>query len=376
MESLLRFLRSDIQGVSVREALILVGILFASFVVRRVFQSIMIDRFRRFANRTETDLDDRLIRAVERPVGLLIILFGLHVGLGVVGLPTEPVNVKRFFEVVLIVLVTLDVTWLLIRLTDAFAVFLARLTQKTDSNLDDQLVPLIRKAIKVGLVVVAFVLLVQNMGYQVTGLLAGLGIGGLAFALAAQSSLANLFGSITIILDRPFKVGDLVEGSGFLGNIEEIGLRSTRIRTLEKSLVTVPNSVLANMIVDNLSERPLRRVKFMLGVTYETAAEEMEKAVPAIRAILEARSDVDPESINVRFSNFGESSLDILVLFLTTKLDYASYMQVVEEVNLAIMRAVADLGLEVAFPTRTLYMRSEGYWGDPARAEIQRSLGG
>ncbi|MBN1826485.1 MAG: mechanosensitive ion channel family protein [Candidatus Eisenbacteria bacterium] len=357
------------QGVTVGDGATLVGILLAALIVRKIFQSIILDRLRKLADRTRTDIDDHLIQAVERPVGALIILVGFRVAFAVLRLPSEPLDVQRFLRVLIIVLITLDVTWLFIRLTDVLTLFLAKMTQKTESTLDDQLVPLIRKTVKVVFAILAFVVVVQNLGYQVTGLLAGLGIGGLAFALAAQTTLSNLFGSVTIILDRPFRVGELVSGDGFLGVIEEIGLRSTRVRTLDKTMVTVPNAKLADMTVDNLTQRSRRRVRFTLGVTYETDADRMERALERIRAVLEAREDAEPGSIVVRFAGFGDSSLDILVQFLSIRTDWAEYLTVRQEVNLAIMRELEALGLEVAFPTRTVYFRQEDSWGPDAAQE-------
>lgn len=362
MERLREIWQMNLQGVTVGDAATLTGILLAALIVRKIFQTIIIDRMKKLADRTRTDIDDQLINAVERPVGVLIVLLGFRVAFSVLRLPAEPLDIQRIFRILILVLITIDMAWLFMRLTDVFAIFLAKMTRKTDSTLDDQLVPLIRKAIKVVVALLAFVLVIQNLGYQVTGLLAGLGIGGLAFALAAQSTLSNLFGSVTIILDRPFRVGELVQGDGFLGFIEEIGLRSTRVRTLEKTLVTVPNAKLADMTVDNLSMRPRRRIRFHLGVTYETDADRMERALERIRAVVDARDDVDEDSIVIRFTRFGDSSLDILVQFLTTRLDWADYLTVKQEVNLAIMRELEMLGLEVAFPTRTLYMRQEEEW--------------
>ena len=362
MEKILRFWELEFQGYTVGDFAVVVGILLLAMVARRVFQLIALNRLRAISKRTDSDIDDRLIAAVERPVGLLIPLLGFYVALASLRLPVEPVNVKRFFDVVILLLLALDLTWLLIRLTDVMAVFLQRMARKTDSTLDDQLIPLIRKSIKVAFAVLAFVLVVQNLGYKVTGLLAGLGIGGLAIALAAQSTLANLFGSVTIILDRPFRVGETVQGDGFLGTVEEIGLRSTRVRTFDRTLVTVPNSILANMTLDNWTQRPYRRAKFTVGVTYETKAEQMETAVEKIEEMLVAREDVLEESIVVCFQEFGDSSLDILVHFLTPQTAWADFLTVREEVNLEIMRILAALGLEVAFPTRTVYMRQEQSW--------------
>ncbi|MFH1277252.1 MAG: mechanosensitive ion channel family protein [Candidatus Eisenbacteria bacterium] len=363
------------QGMTVGDGVLLIVCILTAQVVRKLFQNYVVKRLIRLSSKTGSEVDDELVRAIEKPVGFLILLAGLHVGLSLVGLPREPIDIRRFFEVLLLLLVTVDVAWLFMRLADVLALFLQGIAIRTDSALDDQLVPLIRKSIKVGVAILAFVLIVQNLGYQVTGLLAGLGIGGLAIALAAQSTLANLFGSVTIILDRPFRVGETIQGDGFTGVVEEIGLRSSRIRTFEQTLVTVPNANLANMTVDNWSQRPARRVQFTVGVTYETTADRMVRALEGIRRILAGHPEALEEGSIVRFSEFGGSSLDILVRFFTPRTEYLDFLRVREEVNLAVMRALADLGLEVAFPTRTVYLRNEGYWGDPARAEASRIPG-
>jgi len=344
---------------SLRTFAIVCGIALLAFVARAVFRRFLLGRLRAIASKTESDIDDAIVRAIDGPTGILILLFGIHIALSYLRLPTEPLNIKRFSQLTLLLLVTVDLTWLLMRLTDVFALFLQRVTQKTDSPLDDQLVPLIRKSIKVAVAVLGFVLIVQNLGYKVTGLLAGLGIGGLALALAAQSTLANVFGSITILLDRPFAVGHLVKAEGFFGFVEEVGLRSTRIRQLGRTRVTVPNSVLANLTIENWSQLDSRRADFTVGVTYETTADQMEKAVAAIRAILEAHPGVQAGTIHVRFADFGESSLDIKVIFITPIVDYGAFLGLREEVNLSIMRALEGLGIEIVFPTRTVYLKQE-----------------
>lgn len=359
MEQLQQIWNLEFQGITLADFVILTSILLIAFVVRKIFQSIIVGRLRKLADRTTTDIDDHLINALEQPIAFLILLAGLYLAFLVIGLPIEPVNIRRFFRTLIKIMVTVDFAWLFIRLTDVMAIFLQKMTHKTDSTLDDQLVPLVRKSIKVAFGILAFVVIVQNLGYQVTGLLAGLGIGGLAFALAAQSTLSNLFGSITIILDRPFRVGELISGDGFRGVVEEIGLRSTRIRTLEKTLVTVPNSKMADMTVDNLTQRPYRRAKFVVGVTYETDAASMEQALEAVRGILTGREDVVQNKILVRFTEFNDSSLDILVQFLTARLAWSEYLTVREEVNLEIMRVLAGMNIEVAFPTSTVYLKNE-----------------
>jgi MscS family membrane protein len=344
---------------SLRTLAIVGGIVVAAFVARFMFRRFLLGRLHTIASRTESDVDDAVVRAIDGPIGILILLAGVHVALSYVRLPIEPLNLRRFAQLTILLLVTVDLAWLLMRLTDVFALFLQRIAQKTDSSLDDQLVPLIRKSIKVAIAILGFVLIIQNFGYKVTGLLAGLGIGGLALALAAQSTLANVFGSITILLDRPFAVGHLIKGEGFFGFVEEVGLRSTRIRQLGRTRVTVPNSVLANLTLENWSLLDSRRADFTVGVTYETTADQMDQAVQAIRGILEAHPDVRSDTIHVRFTDFGESSLDIKVIFITGIIDYGAFLALRQEINLSIMRAIEKLGLEIAFPTRTVYLKHE-----------------
>ena len=204
-----------------------------------------------------------------------------------------------------------------------------------------------------------FVMIIQNLGYSVSSLLAGLGLGGLAFALAAKDSLANMFGSVTIFTDRPFQIGDWVKTPAVEGVVEDVGFRSTRIRTFEKTLVTIPNSKIANDTIENMDARPIRRIMMTVGVTYATSADQMEQAVEAIREILKTHPHVDQGYWLVYFTGFGASSLDIFIYcFADTKV-WADYLDVRQSVNLLVMRKLNELGLEIAFPSQTVYLRRE-----------------
>jgi len=193
----------------------------------------------------------------------------------------------------------------------------------------------------------------------VTGLVAGLGVGGLAVALAFQDTLGNFFGSIFILLDRPFAVGDWIKVGDVEGIVEDIGFRSTRIRTFPKTVVSVPNKTVASTTVDNWSKMPKRRVRQTVGVTYETTPEQMEHAVAAIREIVQNDEGVDKEYIVVRFTEFGDSSLNILVYYFTTAVGFADHAATRERINLAIMRTLENLGLSIAFPTHTVYLEGQ-----------------
>jgi len=297
------------------------------------------------------------------------LLGGLGLAVASLRLPTEP-NVRAFAYGTLKVLLAADLVWFLFRIVDVLVAYLARMAKRTDSKLDDQLVPLIRKALKVTIGVVCGVWVVQLLGYSVSSLLAGLGIGGLAVALALQDTLSNFFGSIFIFLDRPFAVGDMVKVGDVEGIVEQIGFRSTRIRTWSATLVIMPNKHMADAKIDNWSKMPKRRVVQTVGVTYETTADRMEQAVAAIRKLLETDEGVDQEFVIVRFSDFGASSLDITVIYFTKAIAYADHLATKERVNLAIMRALKGLGLSIAFPTRTVYFE-----GDVAKALAGKAKG-
>ena len=190
-----------------------------------------------------------------------------------------------------------------------------------------------------------------------TGILATLGLGTAAVALAAQDSIKNAFGTLMIVIDRPFQVGDWIQvGDKVDGNVESIGLRSTKVRTWPKTIISIPNGVLANEYINNWSRMPKRRVKQIVGISYDATAKDMEELVEEIRRILRNDSGVHQEFILVNFTDFGESSLDILVYYFTSTIAWLDYMDIRQRVNQQIMEAVNRRGLSIAFPARSLYL--------------------
>jgi len=221
-------------------------------------------------------------------------------------------------------------------------------------------VPLIQKAARTFLIIIAVIIVAQNMGYSVSSLLAGLGIGGLAVALAAQETLGNFFGSVSLVADRPFRVGDWIQvGSKVDGDVEEIGLRSTKVRTWSKSLMSIPNKVLANEIIENWSKMPKRRVKQYIGVTYNTPADAMHELVEDIKQLLKEDEGVQQDFILVNFTDFGESSLQILVYYFTSTTAWLAHMDIRQRINIKIMKAVEARGASMAFPTRSLQFEGD-----------------
>lgn len=337
------------------------GLLVAAFVLRAVVLSLLGRRLHAWTQRTATEADDVAIAAVLGPLGSLILIAGAYGALRL--LAADLVEIALWSDRLFRVLTILIVAWALFRLADAASIAFTELARRTDNDLDDTLVPLLRKAAKVMITILAFLLSAQNLGYSVGGLLAGLGLGGLAFALAAKDTLANLFGGVTILLDRPFKAGDWITFDGADGVVEEIGLRSSRIRTFAKTLTTVPNQTLSNAVVENHSLMPKRRIKMTVGVTYATTPAQMRALVARVEAMLQAHEGIDQEFMLVKFTEFGASSLDLFVYCFSRSTDWAEHLQVRQEVNLGIMDIVAELGLGIAFPTRTVHLVREGVEG-------------
>ncbi|MCA9687181.1 MAG: mechanosensitive ion channel family protein, partial [Myxococcales bacterium] len=248
------------------------------------------------------------------------------------------------------------IIWFANRLTNNLTDIWAVKAESTEGTFDDQLVPVIRTLAKILVVIVGLLLLFQNLGYEVGSLLAGLGIGGAAIALASKDTIANLFGSIVIFVDRPFQIGDWVEIGEQEGTVEEVGLRVTRIRTFANSLITVPNSALTTTAINNWSRMRKRRIKLTIGVTYDATPVQIEQAVEAIREVLHADRRVAQDFMLVNFTDFGASSLDIFVYAFTLTTRWDEYMQVRQELLLEFMRRLQGLGLSFAFPSQSVYI--------------------
>jgi MscS family membrane protein len=229
--------------------------------------------------------------------------------------------------------------------------------------------PLIKKTLLVLTVIIGLIIIADSLGAKVGALITSLGIGGLAFALAAQDTIANLFGSLVVVMDQPFKVGDLVKVGANTGNVEDIGLRSTKIRLLDKSLVVVPNKSVASEAITNLTRFTGRRVEQVLGLTYATKPEQMEALIDELRKIITTEPEVDPASVLVFFRDFSASSMDVWVVYVAKSNDFAAGMRLRQRLNLAFMRAIAAHGLSFAYPTQVVQ-----FDGPVARSLAERKV--
>ncbi|MDG1741850.1 MAG: mechanosensitive ion channel family protein [Crocinitomicaceae bacterium] len=304
------------------------------------------------AARTKSGLDDILIDKLEEPIVYGIVILGFYWGFTRLHFNE---SVDSFFANVFMILFILNVTWLIARVIDSLIEeYIVPIVTKSESDLDDQLLPILRKTIKAVLWIFGIVIALSNSGFDVAALIAGLGIGGLALALAAQDTVKNIFGGIMVFLDKPFKIKDRIKVNGMDGVVEEIGVRSTRLRTLEGRLITIPNGQFSDNAVENVSLEPTRKVNISLGLTYDTTPEQMENAMNIIKDIIKANSKVEDDAL-VAFNAWGDFAMGIQVIYYISSLDFIFSAQ--SEINLEILKLFNAEGLEFAFPTQTIYKK-------------------
>jgi len=270
-------------------------------------------------------------------------------------------SVSVFFQTITTILFIMAIARLTFSLVDVVDARMHDLAVSSESTVSEMLSVLIGRTLKIAVVIIALLQMVTLLiGKPLTSVLAGLGIGGLAFALAAQDTLKNFFGSLALFSDKPFQIGERVIIDGHDGPVEDVGLRSTRIRTLDGHLVTIPNGELARMSVQNIGKRPYIRRLFNIGITYDTPPEKIERALEIIKDILKDHEGVNPEfPPRVFFNEFNNDSLNILVIYWYHPPEYWNFLKFSEKVNLEILNRFNYEGIDFAFPTQTLYLAGD-----------------
>lgn len=327
---------------------------------------------------------DAVLERGDRPIGGLAMAAVFRVGLPSFDLP------PRVGEVALLatnVLAATSVVWLGYRLIDVLADWLASKAEKTHTKLDDQLVPLLRKTFKIFTAVIGGIFVLQNLHVDVGSLLAGLGLGGLAFALAAKDAVANVFGSIMIFIDKPFQIGDWIKIAGVEGTVEQVGFRTLRLRTFYDSIVILPTGMVTTAVIDNLGLRRWRRYEATLQLRYGTPPEKVQAFLEGARAIIQALPGMRKDYYLVELRTLGVSGLEAELYCFVDAPDWATECRTRTHLNLEILRLADALGVRFAFPTQSLHVEalpdrdrlaaaSTGPAADPtALAEVVRAFG-
>ncbi len=333
-------------------AIVLVGV-----VADKLLSMLLKGIVRRWRSRTSHQEYREISDQILRPLGLMAMAVIWWFGINLLGLPEHAMLVLL---VAVKFLASIAGVWAAYRLVDLISASLLRRAQMTASKLDDALVPLIPRTLKIFVTVIGFIFIADNLNVDISSLLAGLGLGGLAFALAAKDMVQNLFGSITVLMDRTFSVGDWIVVAGIEGTVERIGFRSTRIRTFYNSVVTMPNSKFITAEVDNMGERRYRRLSCKLSLTYDTPPDRIEAFCAGVRELVRQHPYMRKDYYQVYLNEFAASSLEVLLYVFWETPDWNTELRERHRLFLDILRLARRLDVEFAFPTQTLYMKPEG----------------
>lgn len=326
----------------------------------------------RLTAKTRWHLDDHLISNAAQPAQLVVQALGIWLGLMLLVVGAVPISIAGVCTRLAMTVVAGAVLWYLYRLVDVADRYLRTLAERDDNPLDTTVVDVARRALRISVLVIGIVFIGNNLlDWDITALLASAGVVGLALAFAAQDTIANFFGTLMVLVDRPFRVGERVVIDGADGPVESIGFRSTRIRTLDGHLVTLPNKSVANAKVENVGRRPSIKRVGTLRITYDTPVEKVQKALQIVRDILAGHRCQDPSMPpRVNFVDFADCALTIQFIAWFHSSDFWEYRQWCEEVNLEIMRRFEAEGIEFAFPTSTTYLAQ-----DPKRPLVITTIG-
>jgi len=356
-----------VRGNAIWRFAVLLLVVLITLAVGRIAQYLLYSYAARREQKTGTTALTLFIKALPKP--LYVAIFAL--GLKLCKLPlvfNDETGIRTAigenWTKIAQAVAAIALAYALYRFVDVIEYYLNRIVQRSETKLDDMLVPVVRKALRITIAIVAALLIAENiMGAdRIKSLLFSAGIGGIAIALAAKETIANFFGSITIFADRPFQIDELVKVDGHLGPVEDVGFRSTRIRTLEGHLVTVPNSIIANSIVENLGARPFIRRTSNITITYDSGHKKAQRAVEIIKEILSTIPEVNGDEARpprVYFDKFNDASLNIYMSYWVKPADYWLYKEVNQRVNLEMMKRFEADGIEFAFPTQTLYVKKQ-----------------
>lgn len=343
------FLNNEVLGNSLSNWIISLFIIIVFISISRLVKWLIRTLVKAIINRTKAKADDIIVSRVENPFVFSFIIAGCKIALLLL---TFSPMVDNVISKIFIVIITINATWFISGLISGLLDGFVRPRVQVGPNESGNHVFNIVRKIIVGLIwAFGIVSALNNSGYDVGALIAGLGIGGIAMAMAAQNTVANIFGGFTVLLDRPFSIGQRIRISGYDGYVESIGMRTFRLRTLAGTLVTIPNSQITGSVIENITMEPTRKITLNLGLTYDTTADKMEQAISLLRRIAKENPHVS-DNPDVFFETYGDFSLGITFIYYIVK--DASIFDTQTEINIEILRRFSDAGLEFAFPTHTV----------------------
>ncbi|MEM9805916.1 MAG: mechanosensitive ion channel family protein [Cyanobacteria bacterium P01_D01_bin.56] len=345
------FLNTEILGNALTDYLLAIAIAVIAFISIRTIKFVVVGRIKQWAHQTATDLDNRLIRIIERPVSLLLYLGAFYVAVSNLSLHSI---LQQSVNVVCVALGTL----LVVQLLGSLVEYSARmyLVRRGPNLAMEQTINTVVPGIKVIVWAIGIVFLLDNLGFDISAVVAGLGIGGIAVALAAQGILGDLFSYVSILFDRPFELGDFIIVGDFVGTVEHIGLKTTRLQSLTGEELIIANTDITSSRIQNFKRMARRRIAFSLGVTYDTTTEQMKQIPSIIKNIIDRTDSVTFD--RAHFSSYGDFSLNYEVVYFVETNDYSAYMDVQQSIYLAVKEAFESRSIVFAYPTQTVYLEN------------------
>ncbi|NOZ89784.1 MAG: mechanosensitive ion channel family protein [Epsilonproteobacteria bacterium] len=321
--------------------------------LRKMFTKLVMTILHPLTKKTKTFYDDRVLSALKGPISFSFVIIGVNLFFSLLFIEND--IIKNSINSMIVY----NLFWIIYELTHALREMVYKFTGKFNPELSHEMGNFMLTIVRGIILFLGLAAILQLWGINVAGLVAGLGIGGLAFALAAKDTAANLFGSIALLLDKSIRIGEWIRIDGVEGVVEDIGMRTTKIRTFKKSLITLPNQVIANTHIENFSRRQIRRIKMNIGLTYDTTSTQIESIISDIKTMLRNHEGISQDStMLVNFTTFNDSSLDILIYTFTNTANWARYMNIREDVNIQIMKIVENNGSSFAFPSQSVYIES------------------
>ena len=327
-----------------------VAVFLILFVFKNKISNALINVFGRIFFRNNKEKVTLLVNSLQKPLAYLIGTIGLYIAFAI---NYNKPGVTKVFKILIILIIC----WGIINYLSDNLFLSLRFGENADDTMNTTALKFLANILKIVVIAFGVVMVISELGYNVNGLLTGLGVGGLAVSLAAQDAVGNLISGFIIIFDKPFKVGDLIESATVKGFVEEVTMRSTKIRTLDDSVITVPNSTLTKEAVTNISMMDKRRIKMTFGLVYSTTNETIEKVRKEIQKYIVDNKDILPEPCRIHFREFGDSALNFEVVCYTETSDMDEYLKIENELNLAIKKIVENNDTDFAFPTQTVYVQ-------------------
>ncbi len=316
------------------------SVILAAIILNFIFRKWLKNKILKITKKTDTEYDDVILKSLLKPVGFIIIVIGVYFAIKIATCsihendPEHSIN--QFLSTALKTIFSLVIGWILWCMTDLLDVFLIHFTSKTKSTLDDQLVPMVRKGAKILIICMIGVMILDNAGVSITGIITGLGVGALAFALAGQEIVANLFGSIIIFVDRPFNIGDVITVDGKTGVVSEVGFRSTRIQTFEKTEIIIPNKDISHKSIENISKRPKRRARFNYCFTVDSKPEHLQAFITEMEEFLDVNENIE-ENPYVKLTGLNELGLTMLIQYWIADLNFDLALQINNDTTMKVL---------------------------------------